>query len=171
MNEEGLARLSDADRARFFLDAWWAHDGQWFLKAQARVGLDVALELNENAVESQGRIEMRKLHALLGGEAVAGAADLLPLVLAMHDLLDIPAEGEADGPDGFVLHERECRAWQMTVAAGMGDVGTGCRGSLRRRQGWATAFFPKERVEWTRIAGPLLGDATPCAYRFRLLDA
>jgi hypothetical protein len=169
VSEALLARLSDADRARLVLDAWWAHDGQWFLKAKARLGLNAAMQLNEDAIESQGRIEMRRLHALLGGPAVTGAADLLPLVLAMHELLGMPAEATVDGPDSFVLREQSCRVWDMTVAAGLEDAAPGCRGSMRRRLGWATAFCPHERVEWTRTAGPPLGGPPPCAYRFRLL--
>jgi hypothetical protein len=163
-----LARLSGADRAQVLRDAWWAHDGQWFLKAKARYGLQAALELNEAAIESQGRIEMRHLHAALGRPRVASAADLLPLVLAVHELLDLPAEGETAGEDAFVLREIRCRAWEMTVAAGLEEVAPGCRGSMRRRLGWATFFFPRERVEWTRLQGPPEGPA-PCAYRFRLL--
>jgi hypothetical protein len=52
VSERLSAAISDADRAAFFRDAWWAHDGQWFLKAKARVGLEIALELNEAAIGS-----------------------------------------------------------------------------------------------------------------------
>jgi hypothetical protein len=161
--------LSDADRAAFYRDSWWAHDGQWFLKAKAMLGLEAAMELNEEAIESQGRIEMKKLHALNGSPPVETAADLLPLVLAIQELVGVPVDGEMDGAEAFVLRERECLVWQMTVAAGLEEVAPGCRGSMRRRQGWATAFFPKHRVEWTRTAGPPLGNAPACCYRFRLI--
>ena len=162
-------RLSDADRATFYRDAWWAHDGQWFLKAKTKLGLETAMELNEDAIESQGRIEMKRFHTLSGSPPVKTAADLLPLVLAMHDLVGVPVEGEMDVGDAFVLRERECLVWQMTVAAGLEEAAPGCRGSMRRRLGWATVFFPKDRVEWTRTAGPPLGTAPGCSYRFRLL--
>jgi Family of unknown function (DUF6125) len=169
VTRRGLPQISDADRAAFFRDAWWSHDGQWFLKAKAKVGLEMAMELNEDAVESIGRIEMKRFHALVGSAPVETAADFLPLVLAMHELVAVPAEGELDGSDAFVLRETECRVWQMTVAAGMEAITPGCRGSMRRRQGWATAFFPEERVEWTRTGGPPMGDTTACSYRFLLL--
>lgn len=161
--------IPDVDRAAFFRDAWWSHDGQWFLKARAKLGLEAAMELNEDAIESQGRIEMRRFHGLTGGAPVADAADFLPLVVMMSELLEIPVEASEVGAHGFVLRELECRVWQMTVAAKLEDVTPGCRGSMRRRQGWATVFFPDERVEWTRVGGPPLGDPTPCAYRFRLV--
>jgi len=162
--------LSDAERARLLLDSWWSHDGQWFLKARAALGLEAAMELNEASIESIGRIEMRRLHGALGSPPVESAADLLPLVVEAHDLVGIPGEGRMDGPDAFLLHVEECRVWDMTRAASLEAVAPGCRGSLRRRLGWATAFFPAERVEWTRVMGRPDGDPR-CAYRFRLLPA
>lgn len=163
-----MSRLSDAERARLLLDCWWSHDGQWFLKARAAHGLEEAMALNEDAIESIGRIEMRRLHAALGAPAVTRAHDLMPLVAEAHEFIGIPGQVEPDGPDAFLVRVEECRVWAMTRAAELTHVAPGCRGSLRRRQGWATAFFPAERVEWTRVAGRPDGDPR-CAYRFRLL--
>jgi hypothetical protein len=163
-----IRRLGDAERARLLLECWWSHDGQWFLKAARAHGLEAAMALNEDAVESIGRIEMRRLHAALGAPPVRDAGDLLPLVLAAHDLVGIPATGEPEGPDGFLLRIEGCLVWAMTEAAGLEAHAPGCRGSLRRRLGWASAFFPPERVSWERVAGRPDGDPA-CAYRFRLL--
>jgi len=125
------------------------------------------MALNEDAIESIGRIEMRRLHAALGAPEVRGAADLLPMVLEVQELVGIPAEGEMDGEDAFLVHVDGCLVWDMTEAAGLQALAPGCRGSLRRRLGWATVFFPAERVDWTRVAGRPDGDPR-CAYRFRL---
>jgi hypothetical protein len=163
-----VSRLSDAERARLLLDCWWSHDGQWFLRAAAAHGLEAAMALNEDAIESTGRIEMRRLHAALGAPQVRGAADLLPLVLEAQELVGIPAEGEMDGDDAFLVRVEGCRVWDMTEAAGLEAAAPGCRGSLRRRLGWATVFFPAQRVAWTRVAGRPDGDPR-CAYRFALL--
>lgn len=160
--------LSDAERAKILLDCWWSHDGQWFLKARAAHGMDAAMALNEDAIESMGRIEMRRLHAAFGAPEVHDAADLLPLVLEAHALVGIPADGEMDGPDAFVVRVEGCRVWAMTEVAGLEALAPGCRGSLRRRRGWATVFFPAERVHWERVMGRPDGDPR-CAYRFRLL--
>lgn len=170
MTADGAGRLTDADRVRFLRDCWWSHDGQWFLKARDRFGLDAALDLNEASIESMGRIEMRRLHAMLGAPPVVSAHDLLPLVLEVSALIGLDVEGEPDGPDAFLVRERSCLVWEMTEAAGLEHVAPGCRGSMRRRLGWATALFPRERVEWTRVAGPPEGTDGPCAHRFRLLD-
>lgn len=159
--------LSDAERARLLLDSWWSHDGQWFLKARDALGIEAAMALNEAAIESIGRIEMRRLHAALGSPPVGGSADFLPLVIEAHELVGIPAGGQMDGLDSFVIRVEECRVWGMTLAAGLEAAAPGCRGSLRRRLGWATAFFPAEQVEWSRVEGRPDGDAR-CAYRFRL---
>jgi len=169
-----VRRLDAEERARLLLECWWAHDGQWFLKTAAAHGLEEAMRLNEAAIESIGRIEMRRLHAALDAPPVRTAGDLLPLVLAAQDLMGVPVEGGPDGPDGFWLRETECRVWAMTQAAGLEADTPGCRGSMRRRQGWATAFFPVDRVRWERTSGPPMGAApedaaTLCAYRFRLL--
>ena len=163
-----MSALSDAERARLLLDCWWSHDGQWFLKAAAAHGPEAAMALNEDAIESIGRIEMRRLHAALGAPEVRGAADFLPLALEVHELVGIPADGQMDGPEAFLLHVEGCRVWDMTEAAGLQAFAPGCRGSLRRRVGWATVFFPAERVGWSRVAGRPDGDPR-CAYRFTLL--
>lgn len=162
--------MDDATRARLLLDAWWAHDGQWFLKTARAHDLGDALERNEETIESMGRIEMRLLHHELGAPAVDDAAGFLPLVIAAHDLIGVPAQGRSDGPDSFVLEVAECRVWGMTEAARMTDVAPGCRGSLRRRLGWATLFFDPERISWTREFGRPDGDPR-CGYRFTLLPA
>jgi hypothetical protein len=112
---------------------------------------------------------MKRLHALVGATPVERAVDLLRMVVAIQDLIDIPAEGAMVGENAFGVRETSCRVWQMTVAAGLEEVAPGCRGSMRRRPGWATAFFPPERVKWTRTGGPPDGDQTPCAYRFQLI--
>ena len=160
--------LTDAERARLLLECWWSHDGQWFLKARAAHGLEEAMALNEGAIESIGRIEMRRLHAALGSPPVTDAADLLPLVVEAHAFVGIPGQGEMDGEGSFLLRVETCRVWDMTLSAGLEAIAPGCRGSLRRRQGWATVFFPAERVRWTREYGRPDGDPR-CAYRFRLL--
>ena len=159
--------LTDAERARLLLECWWSHDGQWFLKTRAAHGLEDAMALNEDAIESIGRIEMRRLHAALGSPPVIDAAALLPLVIEAHAFVGIPAEGEMDDDGSFLLRIEECRVWGMTEAAGLEAAAPGCRGSLRRRLGWATVFFPAERVQWTREYGRPDGDPR-CAYRFRL---
>ena len=126
------------------------------------------MELNEAAIESIGRIEMRRLHAALGAPEVSGAADLMPLVVEAHAFIGMPAEAEMDGHDAFLVRVEACRVWDMTLAGGLEAAAPGCRGSLRRRLGWATAFFAAERVEWARVLGRPDGDPR-CAYRFRLL--
>jgi hypothetical protein len=167
VSDRRIGRLSAEERARVLLECWWSHDGQWFLKARAAHGLEAAMQLNEDAVESVGRIEMRRLHAALGSPKVRSAADFMPLVLAAHDLIEIEAVGEEAGPDAFVIRETECRVWAMTQAADLEAVTPGCRGSMRRRLGWATVFFPRARISWERIGGPPDGEP-PCAYRFTL---
>lgn len=165
-----MSRLTDADRAELLLGLWWAHDGQWFLKTARDEGLETAMARNEDAIESMGRLEMRRLHALLGAPPVADAEAFLPLALEAHELVGIPAEGELDAGDSFVLRISDCRVWTMTEAAELTHLAPGCRGSLRRRLGWATVFFGRERIAWTREAGRPDGDPR-CRYRFRLLAA
>lgn len=161
---------SPSDREVMLRENWWSHDGQWFLKAVDTVGLETAMEINEEAIESMGRIEMRRIHEEMGAPEVTSAADLLPLTVAAHEMVGIPAEGEMDGDDSFILAIESCLVWEMTEAASLTTSAPGCRGSLRRRLGWATAFFDARRVVWTREAGRPDGDPR-CRYRFRLRAA
>ena len=160
--------LDDAQRARLLLECWWSHDGQWFLKTASAHGLPDAMERNEDAIESIGRIEMRRLHAALGAPPVTDAAGFLPLHDAAHEFIGWPVtESRLDG-DGFVFTVDGCRVWPMTEAAGLTDVTPGCRGALRRLAGWASVFFEPDRFSWTREFGHPDGDPR-CGYRFRLL--
>ncbi len=165
-----VRRLTDAQRADLLLSMWWSHDGQWVLKTRDAHGLADAMERNEDVIESTGRIEMRGLHRALGAPAVEGAADFFPLALAVHELIGIPADGEMEDPDAFLVRVADCLVWTMTERAGLAAHAPGCAGSLRRRLGWATAFFPAERVHWERTHGRPDGDPD-CGYRFRLLPA
>ena len=149
---------------------WWSHDGQWFLKAVEAVGVETAMAINEEAIESMGRIEMRRLHSEMGGEPVIGADDFLPLAVAAQEMIGIPAEGEMDGENSFTLAVETCRVWDRTEAACLTTAAPGCRGSLRRRLGWGTVFFDPHRVVWTREVGRPDGDPR-CRYRFRLRPA
>lgn len=163
-----MRRLTDAQRAELYFRLWWSHDGQWFLKAREEVGLERAMDLNERSIESMGRIEMRELHRTLGAPEVADAAAFLPMAEAAHDLVGYPGTGTMDGDHAFDFAVDACPVWPMTEAAGLTDVAPGCRGSLRRQLGWATVFFPAERVRWTRTHGRPDGDPS-CGYRFELL--
>src|SRR5262249_58491008 len=49
---------------------WRSHDGQWFLKARARVGLEEAMRLNEQALASLARIELREFKKVTGRESL-----------------------------------------------------------------------------------------------------
>ena len=160
-------QLSDAVRAQILLNCWWSHDGQWFLKTARDHGLPDAMARNEDAIESMGRIEMKHLHRELGAPEVSSAELFLSMVVAAQDLVGIPAEGEMDGESAFVLRVEECMVWTMTEAAELTDVAPGCRGSLRRRLGWASVFFAPKSFRWTREFGRPDGDPR-CGYRFSL---
>ncbi len=164
-----MDELTDAERAELYLKLWWSHDGQWFLKARDAHGIDAAMALNEDVIESMGRIEMRLLHRHRGEPEVADAGAFLPLTLDAHRLMGIPAMGALDGASAFTLHVEDCRVWPMTERAGLAREAPGCRGSLRRRHGWASVFFAPERIRWTRSFGRPDGAAT-CGYRFELLS-
>jgi len=163
-------RLTDAQRADLLLSLWWSHDGQWMLKTRDAHGLADAMERNEDVIESMGRIEMRQLHRALGAGEVTDAGHFLPLAVAAHDLIGLPADGAMEGSDGFLLRVPQCRVWTMTERADLTAQAPGCAGSLRRRMGWASVFFAVDRVRWERAYGRPDGDPD-CGYRFRLAPA
>ncbi len=164
-----MRTLTDAERAELYFRLWWSHDGQWFLKARDELGLERAMELNERSIESMGRIEMRELHRTLGAPEVTDAAGFLPMAAAVHELVGLPSKGEMDGPSAFTLGVHSCPVWPMTERAGLTESAPGCRGSLRRRLGWASVFFPVDSFRWTRTHGRPDGNPE-CGYRFELLS-
>ncbi len=150
---------------------WRSHDGQWFLKAAARVGLEEAMRLNEQAIASLARIEVREIKRAAGLDGL----DTIEQVAEWYRLSGYVFGGLARpdrtltiaGPDTLVVEHAECFGTPIAERSGYGHLAPGayppCRGWLERQQAWGEALSPRYRFTVTREPLP----ARPCRYVVR----
>ncbi len=150
---------------------WRRHDGQWFLKAVARAGLETAMELNERAIASLARIELRefkrvaRLHSL---DTMEQVAEWYRLAWYLFGALDRPAQHlSLLDPDTLLVENAECLAHAYAERSGYGHLAPGdyppCRGWLERQRAWGEVLSSRYRFVVEREPA----DGQPCRYRVR----
>ncbi len=88
---------------------WLAHDGLWFLAAEAQWDLDTAINLDRQAWEKFTVIEARRImkrHNIAPGSGLAGLKQALGLRLYAH--LNVQAIVE-ENQKSFVFQMKQCR--------------------------------------------------------------
>jgi hypothetical protein len=150
---------------------WRAHDGQWFLKAAARAGLDGAMALNERAIASLARIEIREFKRVAGVDSldsVAAVADWYRLSTYVFGGITRPERvlTVAD-EDTLVVEQAECFGAPIAERSGYAHLAPGdyppCRGWIERQRAWGEALSARYRYTVTRE--PRAG--SPCRYVVR----
>jgi Family of unknown function (DUF6125) len=152
-------------------NCWRSHDGQWFLKAAERVGLTEAMQLNERAITSIARIELREFRRLSG----LASLDTMEQVaewyrLAWHIFGGIGRLAQryvVVDADTLVVENAQCLAEAIAERSGYGHLGPGeyppCRGWLERQRAWGDAL--SSRYRFTVAREPANGH--PCRYVVR----
>ncbi len=88
---------------------WLAHDGLWFLAAEAKYDMDVAIELDRNAWEKFTVIEAKRImkrHGIEPNSGLEGLKKALRFRLYAHlNIQEIVDETET----GFVFRMNDCR--------------------------------------------------------------
>ena len=150
---------------------WRAHDGQWFLKTAADVGLERAMEWNERAIASVGRIEIRELRGLTGRESfdtVEEMADLYRLHRFMFGgARHIEQTRTVLDPDTLLVENAQCLGEGAADKSGYGHLSPGgyppCGGWLARQRAWGGAVSASYRFTMERCPE----DGRPCRYVVR----
>jgi hypothetical protein len=162
----------DADRlVELISTCWRSHDGQWFLKAMTRVGLDDAMRLNERAIASLARIELREFKRLTGVESLDTMEQIADWYrLSWHVFGGIRRPDRTltvVDADTLILENAECFGAPIAERSGYGHLAPGdyppCRGWLERQRTWGEALSPRYRFAVARE--PLPG--RPCRYVVR----
>src|SRR6516225_1313455 len=84
MSREELLRALE-----MFARNWLAHDGCWFLAAEARDGMDAAMELDARAWEQFAAVEARRILSTFGIPPAGGLEALeRALALRMYALIN-----------------------------------------------------------------------------------
>lgn len=150
---------------------WRAHDGQWFLKATAGVGLEEAMRLNERAIASLARIELRafkRLTAIESLDTMAEVAEWYRLAGFIFGGLNRPDRTlTIPDADTLVIEHAECFGAPIAERSGYGHLTPGqyppCLGWLERQRAWGEALSARYRFTVEREPR---GDR-PCRYVIR----
>lgn len=150
---------------------WLAHDGQWFLKAAEELGLETAMRLNERAIASIARIEVRELKRAAGLrslDAMPQVADWYRLIRSLFGGSRLPEfEARVVDDDTLVVENRPCLGQPIAERSGYGHLLPGgyppCRGWLERQRAWGEVL--SERYRFTVAREP--STEQPCRYVVR----
>lgn len=150
---------------------WRSHDGQWFLKVAAKLGLEDAMRLNERAIASLARIELRELRQATGLRSL----DTVPEVAEWYRLARYVFGGLGSfgqtvtvvDEDTLVVENERCFGEPIAERSGYGHLPPGeyppCLGWLERQRAWGEAF--SDRCRFTVDREP--ADGQPCRYVVR----
>ncbi len=171
-NRELLRQLSQDELIGLLEDAaknWLAHDGLWFLAAEARFDMKTAIELDTAAWERFTVIEARRIMKRMGIKAGGGIPALKKALqfrlyahLNVQEILDVDERA-------FVFRMNECRVQNARQRDGRPDFPCKPVG-LVEYAGFARTIDPRFRTRC--IACP--PDPHPpeffCAWEFTLVD-
>ena len=150
---------------------WRAHDGQWFLKAAARFGLEEAMRLNEGAIASLARIELRELKHATGIESLdtmEQLAEWYQLVRYLFGGRDHPERTlRVVDEDTLVVEHARCFGELIAARSGYDHLQVGeyppCLGWIERQRAWGEAASSRHRFTVAREPLP----DRPCRYVIR----
>lgn len=154
---------------------WRSHDGQWFLKVAAEVGFDPAMRLNERAIASLGRIELRELKRVTG----IASLDTMEDVAEWYRLSSYVFGGFGRperaltvlDADTLVIEIGQCFGEPIAARSGYAHLAPGefppCLGWLERQRAWGDALSARYRFTVDREPA----DGRPCRYVVRRVPA
>ncbi len=150
---------------------WRGHDGQWFLKAAARVGFEEAMRLNERAIASLARIELREFKRAAGVvslDTVEQVAEWYRLSWYIFGGLGRPGRSlTLVDADTLVVENAQCFGEPVAVRSGYGHLAPGqyppCLGWIERQRAWGETLSARYRFTVAREPR----DGYPCRYVVR----
>lgn len=163
----GLDRAGLLKALGAFAKNWLAHDGSWFLSAERRFGMEVAMELDAASWKLFAAAEARRIMEVFSIPA-AGGLDALERALRYRMYSFINPHRVERSEDGSVLRffMEECRVQLMRQRKGLPDFPCRPVGEVEFTT-FARTVDP--RIETTCIHCPPDPDADGhCGWQFRL---
>ncbi len=150
---------------------WRSHDGQWFLKVAARVGLDDAMRLNERAITSLARIELREFRRAAGLDSLDSIADVAEWYRLSWYVFGGLEQSDRTltvvDDDTLVVENAQCFGDGIAERSGYGHLAPGsyppCLGWIERQRAWGEALSARYRFTVDRESLP----DRPCRYVVR----
>lgn len=116
-------RVSKDQLKQLLTRGWMTHDGMWFHQCLAEVGIETTNRLNKAAIRAMAGLEVKRLKAALGVEAIADMGQLQAflvdaLSLVVGDYMVFEWEWTATG---MRMDMERCFAHQGAVMMGVAD--------------------------------------------------
>jgi hypothetical protein len=130
-------QLTPSEREALLIKCWMSHDARWFTAVAGEFGLDVANRINKIAAHELGKVEARRLTAVLGSTPVENLDEYLlfqeiGISLLGPDLLEYQIQKVDDHT--CQMSVTRCFAFENVTRAGIADQ-YDC-GILPRVTGW-----------------------------------
>jgi ABC-type uncharacterized transport system permease subunit len=143
-----LYPLPDARKVKMLrkLALYW--DGQWFLHAVQKFGLDEAIELNALVRTAFGRIEMRTMLQALGKKQADDLPDAIRMVATHTDLLLGPAakaDYQIEGSSARIL-VRRCSPYEGAKKANLPREDQACVTCETLWDAWFAILMPGSSI-------------------------
>lgn len=144
-----LYPLSDAEKVKMLrrLALFW--DGQWFLRAVEKFGLEAAIDLNAIVRTAFGRIEMRTMLKALGKKQADDLADAVRMIATHSDLLlgpGVRADYHLD-QDRARIVVRRCAAFEGAKRANLERQDQACVTCETLWDAWFRALLPEAQID------------------------
>lgn len=171
-NRELLRQLSQEELIDLLEDAaknWLAHDGLWFLAAEAKFGIETAIELDARAWERFTVIEARRIMKRLDIEPGGGIPALKKaLQFRLYAHLNVQETLDVD-EWRFVFRMNECRVQRARQRDGRPDFPCKAVG-LVEYAGFARTIDPRFRTRCIACPPDPHPEEYFCAWEFTLTD-
>ncbi len=165
MSREELLRALE-----MFARNWLAHDGCWFLAAEARDGMQAAIELDARAWEQFAAVEARRIVACFDVASGGGLAALeKALALRMYALVNAQHVECSDDGRRLRFHMDVCRVQETRRRKGLPDFPCKSVGIVEFTT-FASTIDARIRTRCIHCP-PEAPSGKYCAWEFQLEDA
>jgi ubiquinone/menaquinone biosynthesis C-methylase UbiE len=163
----GLTRPALQRALEAFAKCWLAHDGCWFLAAEERFGIEVALELDKVSWARFAPVEARRIMGVLA-ISEGGGLEALEQVLKgrMYSLLNPQSTEWSPAKDKLTFTMQSCRVQEARQKKGLPDFPCKPVGEVEF-EGFAGAVDPRIRVRCLHCP-PDPSEERGCAWEFTL---
>lgn len=167
-----LEDLTKEELVRYVQDLskrWLAHDGLWFQAAEARHGMEEAIELDRMAWERFTAIEAKRTLEVIGREP-GGGLDALEEALAFRLYAHVNVQRvERPDPKTLEFTMEACRVQAARRRKGLPDFPCKPVGTVEY-EGFARAVDPRIRTECVFCPPDAHPEGAFCRWRFTLED-
>lgn len=119
---DSMSREELLQALQMFAKNWLAHDGCWFLAAEERLGMDVAIELDAQSWARFAAVEARRIMATFGIPSGGGLEALeRALGLRLYSMINAQRVEWSEDRQGLRFFMDVCRVQETRRSKGLAD--------------------------------------------------